>query len=83
MTGIPQKSFAGQSFDLTMTEFRANPGAAIDCVRLGATVHLLKLGKHVASIVPSDESMIVVNSDGSTRHGRKPITFRRPELLRD
>lgn len=82
---IPRNVRRGQVFSITMMELRAQPGEVMEAIRDGAIVHVTKNGRHVATIAPPDDvdETIIVNSDGSTLDGRKPLTWRRPDLLRN
>lgn len=77
---IPKLSFVGETATVTMMELRSNPGEILDRVSRGLTVHVTKSGKWVATmkapaLAVSDDDTIVVASDGTTAHGRKPLTF--------
>lgn len=72
---LPQKiRFDGETATLTVSEFRAAPGDALDRVARGMEITVTKNGKPVAVISPPET---VVNRDGSFT-GRAPLTFRQP-----
>lgn len=71
---LPRKNFDGQEATITVTELRAAPGDALDRVAHGMIIHITKNGKHVATIMPPEET--VIQSDGSFT-GRRPLTMGR------
>ena len=82
---IPRNIRRGQAFSITMMELRKQPGEVIEAVRDGAIVYITKQGRHIATMAPPDDvdDTIVVNPDGSTVGNRRPLTWRRPDLLRN
>lgn len=70
---LPQKiRFDGEVATVTVSEFRAAPGDALDRVSRGMEITVTKNGKPVAVISPPET---VVMPDGSFT-GRAPLTFR-------
>lgn len=67
--GVPRKDFSDQTYTVSMMELRETPGDIIDRVAHGATVHIEKNGKHVATIVPVET---VIHPDG-TWTGKRPL----------
>jgi antitoxin (DNA-binding transcriptional repressor) of toxin-antitoxin stability system len=68
---LPKLDFTGEEAEVTMTEFRSEPGELIDRVRRGLTVHITKNGQRVATMKASDP---IIHSDGHIE-GAKPLTF--------
>jgi len=82
---IPKRVLRGQTYEVTMMELRAQPGEVLDAVRDGALVRVTKQGKHIATMVPpgyEKDATIIVHPDG-TADGPMPLTWRRPDLLRN
>lgn len=71
---LPRKDYDGQEATITVMELRASPGDVIDRVTHGMKIHITKNGKHVASIVPPEVTIIA--SDGSYT-GTRPLTMGR------
>lgn len=72
---LPQKiRFDGEKATVTVSEFRAAPGDALDRVSRGMEITITKNGKPVAIITPPET---VINPDGSFI-GRAPLTYRQP-----
>lgn len=69
---LPRKDYDGQEATITVMELRERPGDAIDRVTHGMKIHITKNGKHVASLVPPENT--VINSDGSFS-GARPLTM--------
>jgi hypothetical protein len=67
---LPKPDFSGQRVRLTVTEFRAAPGEALDAAYHGATIEIMRNGKHIATIEPPPT---VIKADGSWT-GARPIT---------
>jgi prevent-host-death family protein len=61
---------------LTMTEFRKSPGERIiDVIRDRQHFLITKAGKPVAKLVPVDDDVTIVESDGRVK-GEAPLTLR-------
>jgi prevent-host-death family protein len=75
---LPEKDFRGQVIEITMMELRSQPGEVMDRVSHGATVHITKAGKRVATLVPhgSDREVTYIGARGEVT-GHLPVTFRR------
>jgi len=85
---LPARSRRGETHTVTMMELRQQPGEVFEAVRDGACVRVTKQGRHIGTIVPNDfntndlDRTIVIRSDGTSEDGRMPVTWRRPDLLR-
>ena len=70
---LPQKiRYDGQKATLTLGEFRAAPGDAIERVERGMEITLTRYGKPVATLSPPET---VIDRKGNIEAGRKPLTF--------
>lgn len=75
---LPRKDFSGESHTITVTEFRAAPGDALDRVAHGATIHITKNGKPIAKLIPEDT---IIHPDGSYT-GERPLMMGVRDILR-
>ena len=75
---LPLKDFRGQKACLSLMDFRAAPGDAVDRASHGMEITLEKNGKAVAilSSVSSQSDVTTILADGSI-HGQMPLTYRR------
>lgn len=70
---LPQKTrYDGQTATLSLGEFRAAPGEALERVMLGMEITLTKRGKPIAILSPPET---VIDRKGNITSGRKPLTF--------
>lgn len=66
---------------ITMMQLRSEPGEYFHLVyKHGETIIITKAGREIAQICPIDT--MVITSNGRS-HGEMPITYKRPELIKE